>query len=336
MSKHRVKQQMLIGVCVCLFLLCTNALISEAAVPPNQLMITFGSLSERETALFVARDYGIFNKHGLDVKLVHVRNGAVALSALASGDAQFYLGAATGSTLGAIAGGLDAVFVTSLIHKLEGTFLVNPAIKSPAELRFKTVGVTSIGGGVWMRSMLTFEHWGLEPQKDKINLRVVGDESLLAQAMPNGIIDGSYFNYTFASVLERQGFRVLADLAKLNIPYQNTALLAQRRYLSAAPETTERLLRAVSDAVIFVLEPKNKELVLKSLSKGLRLPRAEDALGGYDRLANLYERRIYPNVEGIRSTIRFLGPGNEKIRALKAENLVDDRFVKKLEQEGRF
>jgi hypothetical protein len=66
MSKHRVKQQMLIGVCVCLFLLCTNALISEAAVPPNQLMITFGSLSERETALFVARDYGIFNKHGLE------------------------------------------------------------------------------------------------------------------------------------------------------------------------------------------------------------------------------------------------------------------------------
>src|SRR5688572_32764534 len=55
------------------------------------------------------------------VKLVHVRNGAVALSALASGDAQFYLGAATGSTLGAIAGGMDAVFVTSLIHKLEGT-----------------------------------------------------------------------------------------------------------------------------------------------------------------------------------------------------------------------
>jgi len=82
MPKHRAKLQMLIGVCVGFFLLCTHALISHAAVPPNQLMITFGSLSERETALFVARDYGIFNKHGLDVKLVHVRNGAVALSAL--------------------------------------------------------------------------------------------------------------------------------------------------------------------------------------------------------------------------------------------------------------
>ncbi len=137
MRNDRAKLQILVAACVWFFLLCTTALNSDAAVPPNQLMITFGSLSERETALFVARDYGIFAKHGLDVRLVHVRNGAVALSALASGDAQFYLGAATGSTLGAIAGGLDAVFVTSLIHKLEGTFVVNPAIKSPAELRAK-------------------------------------------------------------------------------------------------------------------------------------------------------------------------------------------------------
>ena len=310
--------------------------VDAAAAPSNQLVITFGSLSERETAIFVARDYGIFAKHGLEVRPVHVRNGAVALSALVSGDAQFYMGAATGSTLGAIANGMDAVFVTSLIHTLEGTIVVNPAIKEPAELKGKTIGVTSIGGGVWMRSMLAFEHWGLEPQRDKIQLRVVGDESLLAQAMPNRIIDGAYFNYTFASVLERQGFRVLADLAKLNIPYQNTALLAHRKYLTTAPEVTERLLRAMSDAVVFVLEPKNKSLVLRSIAKGLRLPRPEDALGGYERLGNMYQRRIFPNVEGIRSTIRFLGPTNEKIRALKAEDLVDERFVKKLAQEGRF
>ena len=317
-------------------LLMSSAAGVRAAVPLNQLLITFGSLSERETVIFVAKDYGIFNKYGLDVRAVHVRNGAVALSALANGEAQFYMGAATGSTLGAIANGMDAVFITSLIHTLEGTFVVNPAIKVPADLKGKNIGVTSLGGGIWMRSMLAFEHWGLEPQRDKITLRVVGDESLLAQAMPNKVIDGAYFNYTFAGVLERQGFRVLADLAKLNIPYQNTAFLAQRRFLNSAPDTVERLLRALSDTITFVLEPKNKSLVLQSMIKGLRLARAEDAVGGYERLASMYQRRIFPNVDGIRSTIRFLGATNEKIRALKAEDLVDERFVKKLEQDGRF
>lgn len=319
-----------------LVVLVLNAASAVAAVPLHPLLITFGSLSEREAVIFVARDQGFFNKYGLDVRAVHVRNGAVALSALANGEAQFYMGAATGSTLGAIANGLDAVFVTSLIHTLEGTFVVNPSIKVPADLKGKNIGVTSLGGGVWMRSMLAFEHWGLEPQRDKMTLRVVGDESLLAQAMPNKVIDGAYFNYTFAGVLERQGFRVLADLAKLNIPYQNTALLAQRRYLNGAPDTVERLLRALADTVAFVLDPRNKSSVLQSMAKGLRLTRTEDAIGGYERLGNMYQRRIFPNVDGIRSTIRFLGATNEKIRALKAEDLVDERFVRKLELEGRF
>jgi ABC-type uncharacterized transport system substrate-binding protein len=35
-------------------------------------------------------------------------------------------------------------------------------------------------------------------------------------------------------------------------------------------------------------------------------------------------------------SIRFLGATNKKIRALKEEERVDERFVKKLEQEGRF
>src|SRR5215470_7998053 len=50
-----------------------------AASAPIPMLITFGSLSERETAIFVARDYGLFAKHGLDARAVHVRNGAVAL-----------------------------------------------------------------------------------------------------------------------------------------------------------------------------------------------------------------------------------------------------------------
>jgi hypothetical protein len=50
----------------------------------------------------------------------------------------------------------------------------------------------------------------------------------------------------------------------------------------------------------------------------------------------LYDRRIYPRVDGVRNVIRLLGATNEKIRRLKAEDLVDDRFVKKLEKEGRF
>jgi hypothetical protein len=38
----------------------------------------------------------------------------------------------------------------------------------------------------------------------------------------------------------------------------------------------------------------------------------------------------------MRNVIRLLGQTNDKIRRLKAEDLVEDRFVRKLESEGRF
>ena len=86
----------------------------------------------------------------------------------------------------------------------------------------------------------------------------------------------------------------------------------------------------------FIAQPENKPAVLKSLAKGLRLPNVEQAVEGYDSLPMLYDRRIYPRVDGVRNVIRLLGATNEKIRRLKAEDLVDDRFMKKLEKEGRF
>lgn len=70
--------------------------------------------------------------------------------------------------------------------------------------------------------------------------------------------------------------------------------------------------------------------------KGLRLQKVEQALEGYESLPRLYERRIYPRADGVRNVIRLLGQTNEKIRKLKAEDLVDDRFVRKLEKEGKF
>ena len=331
-----MRDQMIFAVIGFFLLLSFTPVSIKAASPPASAVVTFGSFSEREGALFVADDQGFFRKYGLDIKLVHVRSGPIGLSALSAGESQFYNGSVTGATLGSNAGGLDAVFIAGLINKLTGAFVVNPVIKTPADLKGKNIGVQSMGGGIWMFTMLAFDHWGLDPKRDNIRFRVIGDEAVLAHAVATQVIDGSYLGYTFASIVERQGFRVLADLAKLGIPYQGTGILARRSYINAAPDTAEKLLRALVDAISFIQEPANKAQATKSLAKGLHLPRVEDAAEGYGRMVGMFDRRIYPNIEGLRNAIRLLGTVNEKIRRLKAEDLVDDSFVKKLEQEGRF
>ena len=312
-------------------------LVSSPVVAATKAVLSYASFNERTAgALLVAQDQGFFRKQDLDARLVYVRTGSVALSALAAGESQFYFGSGTGSTLGAIAGGLDGVFVAGLVNRLTGIFVVSPNIKTPADLKGKNIGVQSIGGGIWMITMLVLDHWGIEPKRDAINLRIVGDEAILAQALSTGAIEGSYFGYTFASILKHQGFRVLADLAKLTIPYQSTGMLVRRSFLSSSPETVEKVMRAMVHAIGFIEKPENKKAVMTSLWKGLRLKRFEDAEEGYELMTTLYEKRIYPNAEGIRNSIRLLGQSNEKIRRLKAEDVVDERIVRKLEKEGLF
>lgn len=312
-----------------------NASTLQAASPPTKVVLSSASFSEKEGAFFVAEDQGFFQKYGLDVKHVYMRTGSVALSALASGDSQFYSGSPTATVLGAFTGGLDGVWVAGLINKLSGAFVVDPSIRSPSELKNKTIGVQSIGGGHWMITMLVLNHWGLDPKRDNIRLRVLGDYSVLAQSIVSRIIDGAHLSYTFAANVERQGFRILADELKLGIPYQNTAIITRRSFVNSSPQVVERFLRALVDAVAFVLEPANKVAVMKSLARGLRLPRVQDAAEGYEGMITLYDRRMYPTVVGIQNAIQLLGTTNEKIRSLKAEELVNDRFIRKIEQEAR-
>src|SRR5215813_14150116 len=308
-------------------LFCTWLLSSqpgEAATPLTKVMMTSGSASERDGVVYVAQDQGFFKKYGLDVSFVQVRNGPVAMSALSSGETQFHWGSVSGANLGAIAEGADLMFV------------VNAKIKTPMELKGKSIGVNSLSGGGWIFSMLMLDYWGLVPERDKIQFRTLGDQGVMAQGVLSGTVDAAFLGYTFGKMLESKGFRVLADSEKLPIPYQGSGIISRRGFVASSPAAVENVLRALLDSAAFIRNPENKTQVTKSLAKALRFRRVEEADEGYQSMVNLYEKRIYPTVDGIRNVIRLLGASNEKIRRLKAEDLVDDSAVRKMEKEGRF
>ena len=73
---------------------------------------------------------------------------------------------------------------------------------------------------------------------------------------------------------------------------------------------------------------------MRSLAKELRLSKVEDAQAGYDMMKTLYDRRIYPNVDGLRNVIRLLASSSEPIRKLKVEDIIDDRIARKLGKRG--
>lgn len=320
--------------CVVFFLDGSNE--ANAAAPLTKVVMTSGSASERDGVVYVAQDLGLFRRYGVDMTFVQVRNGPVAMSALSSGETQFHWGSVSGANLGAIAEGADLVFIAGFINRLSGMFMANPQIKTPADLKGRSVAVNSLSGGGWIFSMLILDYWGLVPERDKVQFRTLGEQAVMAQGVLNGAADSAFLGYTFGKMLQSKGFRVLADAEKLPIPYQGSGIISKRSFVSMSPATVENVLRALLDSSNYIRNPENKGQVTKSLAKALRFRRIEDADEGYQSMVNLYERKIYPSADGIRNVIRLLGVNNEKIRRLKAEDLIDDSAVRKLEKEGRF
>ena len=333
-SIHRLAR-LAFGTCLVLSFFVLPHSFAGAATPNKKVIITFADLSERTGLVFVAKDQRLFEEGGLDVEVVQVRSGPIAISALAAGDAHFYSAPASGATIGAMASGLDVVFVAGIINKLDGYFVASPKIKTPSDLKGKTLGVQSMGGGIWMFTMMALDHWGLNPERDKIQFRVIGDQSVIAQAMTMGIVDGALLGYTFSKIAQSHGYSLLADLPKANIPYQHQGLLARRNLVESSHNLTEHTLRALIKAIGFIQDPTNKQAVMLSLTKWLRLSQMQGAEELYDRMKVLYDPRITPTKEGLQNALRVLGRINPKLGALKVEDLLDDRIARKLEKEGR-
>ena len=174
-------------------------------------------------ALWIGVEQGFFRKHGVNVEVINIRSGPQTIAALASGEIQIAY-TIPGTVLSAAAAGMDVTFFGGLVNRADGDFVVAPAIRSAEDLKGKKVGVQSIGGGVWSLAMLALEHLGLEPIRDKILMMVLGDQSVLTQAMSVGAVDAAYLGYTFSTLLKEKGFRVLLDIGKAPIAYQGLAL----------------------------------------------------------------------------------------------------------------
>jgi ABC-type nitrate/sulfonate/bicarbonate transport system substrate-binding protein len=56
------------------------------AQPAQTIRIGYPSISSRQAQLWSAKDEGIFRKYGLDVELIFLRGGQVAIQALTGGD----------------------------------------------------------------------------------------------------------------------------------------------------------------------------------------------------------------------------------------------------------
>jgi NitT/TauT family transport system substrate-binding protein len=309
------------------FALAANGQAAELPL----VRIAHGAFSEKVVALWIGVEQGLFRKHGVNVEVINIRSGPLTMAALVSGDIQVAY-TIPGSVVSAATSGLDVAFFAGIVNKADGDFIAGPSIRNAEDLKGKRIGVQSIGGGVWSMAMLAIEHLGLETNRDKMTVMIVGDSPVLAQSLESGGIEATYLNYTHSRALKEKGFPVLLDLGKAPIPYQGLAAATRRSYLKQNPQTVDSLMRGFVETVAFIHKPGNKEAVIKSLVKNLRLKSAQDAEIGYAALQWLYNLDIKPTIPGIQNMARFLALSNPKVKTVKSEDVVDEAPWQRLEK----
>ena len=133
-----------------------------AAQPRTKIVVGYASMSSVVTTLWVAQEKGFFAKNGLDVQSVFIPGSPTLIASINTGDIHL---ASTGgtATLGAVVGGLDMKIIAAFANYVQTDLVVRPEIKTPADLKGKRIGVTSIGGTGWMSALLGLEQIGLSP-----------------------------------------------------------------------------------------------------------------------------------------------------------------------------
>src|SRR3990170_2837995 len=227
----------------------------------TKVKIAFAAMNARVAPLWVAQDQRFFSKYGIDPEVIFVRTAPIVVAAMASGEIQIGYTGGT-AVLGAAVGGADLKILATFAGRVTYDLVARPEIKSPEDLRGKRFGVQSIGGTVWMAAILGLEHLGLEPVRDKIDILVVGDLTVLAQALAAGTIDATVLDSSFSLRLQEKGFSILAQFSKVELPLASQGVVARKEYIDKNPGVIEGVLKALVEGNAHALSPQNKPSTL--------------------------------------------------------------------------
>ena len=304
---------------------------SYAAGP---LLIAYGGHNETMVPLWVGIEKGIFRKYGVDPRVLQTRSGPIMMSTLASGGVPL-VWAAPSSALNSSVSGFKLTCFAAGNNRIPRELIVRKGIDSLEDLRGKSFGVQSIGGGFWLSTMGALQALGIDPDQYKLNMRVLGDTGTVTQALVTGNVDAMVVPYSYADIAKRAGARSLADVGTVNMVFQLTVMCAPKDSTAVNHETMINLTKGLVDSLVFILDPANKRDVSEALKKNLRLSRDEDIEAAYKvsrlQMPNL---DVAPNPEAWRTFRRLLTRVNPKVQQADIEQIITSSVVQNLEASG--
>ncbi len=308
------------------------AATSTPAASLPKIRAAWASDTAAELPLQVANEAGLFAKYGLDVSADRIAGGSSkVLQVLLAGDLDL---AQIGGTaiVDAYLAGADPVYITTHNPVLVMQIFAVPGIAGLDDLRGKSIAVTRAGTLTDFAARYALTKQGLRPDVDVGIIQTGGNTETMA-AMQSGNVAAGVLSPPVDVPARKLGFHEIVDPASLALEFPHDGLAVRRDFLNANPDAVQQFVRAYVDAIARIKQ--DKAFTKQVMSKYLETTDDEALESGYQAFGDKYLARVpYPTTAQFQSIIDFVVERDPRARDLPLDRMIDDRFVRALDQDG--
>jgi ABC-type nitrate/sulfonate/bicarbonate transport system substrate-binding protein len=249
--------------------------------------------------LYVGEQKKLFEKHGLQLEVIIIRGATNVVRAVLSETVP--IGRINPDyVIGAIEKGAKVKIVAANMEKIPYDIYARPEIKTGADLKGKTLGVSTLTGGTTLMVHEVLEK-AYKLKENDYKLLVVGTSPERYAALKGGSVQASFMGPPFTFRAAKDGFRKLANFHEYLGPILFTTDFAHANYIKSNRAEIVRYLKAMIEATRWLYDPKNKEEALAIHMKVLKSSR-ESAEEDYKYLVQDFQP--FPK-DGLVSKVSF-------------------------------
>jgi len=133
----------------------------------------------------------------------------------------------------------------------------------------------------------------------------------------------------------KQGLRTLASLPDLGIEFLQLSTVTSRGYARSHPQVVRQYLKAQVEAIAWLKDENHRQEAQQILGSFLRNQDRELLDNMYDSLVRkVFRPAPYATAGGAQNILEQIALSNPKAKQAKAQDFIDDRFLRELEQSG--
>ena len=312
---------------------CSSGLVQAQKL--QQVRVALSTPTPHMAPLYIAKDKRFYEKYGLDVQLILVNSGSLVAQMFQAGEIQITANAPA-SLVSLAATGEKLNFFFGLSNTSPFSVVTQPNIRRAEDLKGKKIGTARFGGSSHISALIALEHLGLDLKRDKITLIQTGVDPDRMVALENKAIDAGMLQRVATKIMTGKGYYNLLNMHASKLPYQNTGLTVKKDYALANPKIVDGFTRATIEAYADIFKKENKQSFKEIIARNLRLRNVEAAEDFYIEAQEELDRKPYPTLEGFKIVIKYVAEQNPKAAAIKADEIVDNSWLKRLDDEKFF